>query len=317
MNHKQFEDKYKELISDAPFKEIIDLFEEKKKGYKDNKLILWIKKIKDKLLKEKTAHFLELGYSIFESIEFTETIFRLALQHQRGDVVEYMFKEKYISSMGEGFYLNQIVASKKVLQHILSIKNITEKITPYEYGKMLESCVMNNMTESFDMVCQSNPEKIKEIKQEQQNRMLLSCARFNAQKMLDKLLHMKEPFEFDIDAKDEDPYLPIHARDNLLIYAAKNNNIPMMRYLLTSPELEKHADLSESFWWIIRLTNGKEIMDNIIFDIKAPLTENLQMLLEGKQAFTPYLELFTKRNIRMKIEENLPIKNQKTKLKKI
>lgn len=318
-NNKQkvFEEQCKKFIPVAPFEDIVALFEEKKQQYQVGIFNLLINKIKDRINKTKTTQFLELGYDISKSlaysIRFINDIFDLSMKYERSDVIEYMFEKNYLNFMGPDFYLRQTVNSKKVLSHILSIPEISENIKSHQYAQMLKRCAMHNLVDSFDIVCQNNIEEIQKISQPLKTEILLSCAENNSFDMLKKLLKMKEPLKFDIEDKEEDPFGIVHMKKNLLILAAKNDNVQTMKYLLTSPELEKHVSIEESFWWLERLPNNRKIMRDIFIEIKAPLSNSLEKMLEGSLL----LEDIKKRDFMIKLEEKLPIKNDKTKVKKI
>lgn len=314
---KKFEQQCKELIPQAPFEDIIALFENKKQQYQGSKIVLFIQKIKDKINKTKYTQFLQLGYDIERSYSYTthliDDMFNIALKNERADVIEYMFINDFINSMGNGFYFTNIVQSEKVLKHILANEKISHKLTPYEYGEILIRCSMYDKPECFDIVASHNIEKIKQIKPEQKTQVLLSSARFGSQTMLEKLLKLKEPISFDIEDNIEDPYALIPTKENLLILLAKNNNQDMMKYLLSSPELEKKADLGNSYWWIENLSHGKEVLEYIALNVKITVTPKLEEVLKDNVL----LKVFKNKDLFLNLNEKYPEKQQKTKVKKI
>lgn len=318
-NNKQklFEEQCKELIPAAPFEDIVALFEQKKQQYQGGKIVLFIQKIKDKINKTNYAKFLHLGYSINDNYSTTlnlvHNLFDLALKHERADVIEYMFKNDFLETMGQAFYLKNIVESEKVLKHILSLEEISKNITPYEYGEMLISCSLYDKPNSCDILLSQNVDKIQKIKIEQKTKILLSSARFGSQAMLEKLLKLKEPITFDIEDNIEDPYNYVPTKENLLILAAKNNDKQMIRYLLSSPELEKHTDLGNSYWWIEQLSNGKEIIEDIVLNIKIKTTPKLEEVLKDQVL----LKVFKNKDLLLHLNEKYPEKKHKTKVKKI
>lgn len=302
MNQEDFEKKYEQLIISSSLKDIINLFNQKK-----NKFKFVIQKIKDKINKTEFAHFVALGYDNFSQNSLLYNFFNLALKNERADVIEYMFINKYINELS----LTKIIKSEKILKHILDNEKIKNSISPEMCCAMLEYCSMYNIPSSFDIICKKCLETVKKIEKNYQVDILLACPKYSSYEMLDKLLHMKEPFQFDIEDKES-----LYRRDNLLILSAKFFNKKILKYLLTSPELEKHADLSESFFEVEKLRHAKEIFDYIIFELKIPLTTKLENLLEQNN-HKEYLEMFKKRDLMLKIENKLPIKNDKTKTRKI
>lgn len=312
MNNNDFEFKYEQLIAHAPLGEILSLFKEKKKLYSGNQIKLIYEKIKDKFTKDKNAHFFQLGYDDFSSFDLFNKMYALALKNERADVIEYFFVNKYVKSYLYSFELARLVSSKKVLSKIIENKELEKSFSSYDYYAILEKAVMHNLPEIIDLIFELKPEKVKKIEKKLQEKLLLQAIHFNADEVFFKLLHVKEPIEFDINFK-QDQYGINHERDNLLIFAAKNNKIELMRYLLTSPKLDKHVDLAESIHWIMRLKNGDMLLNSIIFDIKAPLTKKLEELLKDEKL----LEIFKKRDLMLKISNKLEPKENKIKPKKI
>ena len=98
-----------------------------------------------------------------------------------------------------------------------------------------------------------------------------------------------------------------------------------MRYLLTSQELKSNVDLADSIHWIRNLRDSEEIIEAIIFDIKARLTESLKEILMQENLHNPQmnkinadlLEKFKRRDLMLKIDEKLPVKGSKGKSYKI
>lgn len=322
MNQQQFEDKCKELIPHAPLEDILNLFSEKKKQYKGSKIGLFIQKIKDKRIKSNYTQFLQLGYNIDFSYQnqsvradFVNSIFNIALKHEREDVIEYIFTSGLVQAMVESIYFSKIVKSPKVLKHILSIKKISKNITAFEYEEMLMHCSMYDKPESFDLICTYNPEEIKQIEDYKKIDILLSSAKYNSQGMLEKLLTNKYPLKFDIEDRKKVPHFIPNKdnKENLLIVAAKNNNIDMIKYLLTSSELEKNADLSNSYEQIIKLDHGKEVIENIILKMDIKITPKLEQLVQDEFL----LKLLKSKKLLLKLDHKLPEKNEKLKVKKI
>lgn len=240
-------------------------------------------------------------------------MFDLALKHERADFIEYMFKNNFVKTMGQGFYLDKLVQSEKVLTHILSSEEISKNITPYEYGEMLIRCSLYDKPNSCDIILSHDSDKIKQIKPEQKTQILLSSARFASQAMLEKLLKLKEPIRFDIEDCIEDPFAFAPTKDNVLIFAAKNNDKPMIKYLLSSEQLEKNADLAHSYWYIADLPNGKEVLEDIVLNVPIKVTPQLEEALKDNVL----LKVFKNKDLLLHLNEKYPEKQQKTKTKKI
>lgn len=312
MNQKEFELNFEKMISSAPLVELIHLFESKKKEYSNNKMKLWLQKLKDKFTKNNLSKFIELGYRSFDGFDFLRKVFDLGIKFQRDDFVEYLFTSNYIDKMIYGSYLSRLVESPKILKKILSNKKLNAKFTEFEYYEILNTVSYKNCVESFDIIIKVGFEKIKKININLQKNIILNAMNHSATDIFLKLIKMNEPLKFDINLK-QDHYGIQQERKNLLILAAKNNNIKMIEYLLTSSELKEHAKLEESIYWIIDLPNGKEIIDTIIFEIKAPLTPELEKYLENNKL----LEIFKKRDFMLTMEKNLPKSKQTNKMTKI
>lgn len=312
MNNKEFEDKYEELISHASLEEILNLFEQKKKQYSESKISLWFEKFKENFTKYNSSKFIELGYKNYDSFDFFRKVFELALKNEREDVIEYFMTNNYSSRIVYNFDLANLVISPKVLKHVLSNEKVKDKLTEYSYYAMLEKAAWKNMPESIEIIMQCEREKIKKIEKKLQEKIILQSVFFNANDSFFKLIRTKEPIQFDVNLKQDDYGLE-NKRDNLLIIAAKNNNLEILTYLLTSPELETHANLVESLPWIKKLDNAQEILDTLIFDIKAPLTPELETYLKDDYL----LEVFKKRDLMLKINKKLEPKGKKTKTHKI
>lgn len=313
MNQEQFESAYKALIPEGSLEQLIDLFNRKKQTNLPNKFMIFLHKIKDKFTKTNHASFFELGYNKLQGFDFVNEVFDLSVQHDRTDIVAYMFKSDLLTSFNSYFYLRKIFDSDKVFHDILLDKEITDKIKPNEYGEMLRYCSVKNLPDYCDSICAVAGDKLNNIKQKQKDQIILEAGNCNSVDMLKKILHMKEPLTFDINTIDDDSFGVIYTRNSLLVSAARNNNLDLINYLLTSPELTEKADLSKSFLHIKELHNGKELLDYIIFDIKAPLTDKLEQILKDDS----YLEIFKKRDLMLKIEDKLPAKNEKHKVRKI
>lgn len=324
MDNKTFEKRYEELIPQASLEEVLSLFNEKKKLYSNSILKLIYQKLKDKFTKDKSAHFLELGYEGFKSFDLYTKMYDLALKHERSDVIEYFFENNYVASYLYNFELSKLVVSKKVLSTILNNKELEEKFSPYDYYCMLDKAIMKNLPEMVDLIFEANPKKVKEISKDLQEKLILNAVSYNSKEVFLKLLHTKEPIEFDINLKQDNCGIS-YERENLLITAAKNKDIETMRYLLTSPELKAHVDLADSIHWIRNLRDSEEIIEAIIFDIKAPLTESLKEILMQDNLHNPQmnkinanlLEKFKRRDLLLKIDEKLPVKGSKGKSYKI
>lgn len=312
MDNKEFEDKYEQLISHASLQEILNLFEQKKKQYADSKMSLWFEKFKEKFTKYNSNKFIELGYKNYDSFDFFRKIFDLALKNEREDVIEYFMTNNYSSHVVYNFDLANLVVSPKILKQVLSNEKVKQKLTEYSYYAMLEKAAWKNKPESIEIIMQADAEKIQKIEKKLQEKIILQSVFFNANESFFKLIRTKEPIQFDVNLKQDDYGLE-NKRDNLLIIAAKNNNIEVLTYLLKSPELEVHANLVESIPWIKKLDNAQEILDTLIFDIQAPLTPELETYLKDDYL----LEIFKKRDLMLKINEKLDPKGKKSKIHKI
>ena len=94
---------------------------------------------------------------------------------------------------------------------------------------------------------------------------------------------------------------------------------------MTSQELKSNVDLADSIHWIRNLRDSEEIIEAIIFDIKARLTESLKEILMQENLHNPQmnkinadlLEKFKRRDLMLKIDEKLPVKGSKGKSYKI
>lgn len=311
MNNENFESKYKQLISHAPLEEILDLFEYKKKK-SSNKIVAFFQNLKDKFTNDNASKFIELGYNNFSSFIFFRKIFQLTLDSEREDVMEYFFNNNYSSVVEYNFDIADLVVSPKVLKKVLSNKNIKKRLTSYSYYMMLEKAAWKNMPESIEIIMQSDAKKIQGIKKHLQEKIILQAVAFNANESFFKLIKTKEPIQFNINLK-QDSEENDDERTNILLLAVKNNNKTILNYILTSPEIEVHANLVENISWIKKLDNAEEIFNMIVFDIRAPLTEELRIYLKDDVL----LNLFEKRDLMSDINKKLPLKGIKLKSQKI
>jgi hypothetical protein len=116
---------------------------------------------------------------------------------------------------------------------------------------------------------------------------------------------------------EKNPYL----LDEAMLEASHSRKNDIVKYLLSSPELKKHANVHTMKDMIFRTTsvNGNnEILNFIIFDLNIKKTDTIQGCLDREQHSLAF-ELFRQRdikNLQQEINEELSI-NQKSKKKRL
>ena len=114
----------------------------------------------------------------------------------------------------------------------------------------------------------------------------------------------------------------IHAQDDLgFINACFYGHLEVVKYLLTSPDLKEHADIhAENDWGFIwACYEGRlEVVKCLIIDMNIEKTIHIEKYLnenKDKKYVQQAIELFNKRELHQKLNEN--IKDNKEKVKKV
>lgn len=114
----------------------------------------------------------------------------------------------------------------------------------------------------------------------------------------------------------------IHCNNDLAIgLACEEGYFSIVKYLLTSPELKEHADIHNqndaAFIWACQ-NQQEKILDFLIFEYNIKKTTFINVYLESnihKKTMKDIITLFDKRDLQLKLQEELPTTDKKNKIK--
>ena len=137
-----------------------------------------------------------------------------------------------------------------------------------------------------------------------------------------KLFYNKENKEvIDQELKEQYKKLNQEELNDLFINACKNDNLDIVKYLLTSSELTEHADIhainDEGFIWACD-RDDLEVVKCLIIDMSIEKTIHIETYLnenKDNENVQQAIELFNTRDLHHQLNEN--IKDNKEKVRKI
>lgn len=113
-----------------------------------------------------------------------------------------------------------------------------------------------------------------------------------------------------LTSTDINVHADIHAQDDYgFRLACANGHLEVVKYLLTSPELKEYADIHKGFRCAC-INGGFKILNFFVYDMNLQLSLDVRRKINSLNNKEEILNLFDKRDFEGKLQNNLKVKVQ-------
>lgn len=311
MKNTKFENLYINALQNLKLEGVVDTLKNQKAIQNSNKLVNFLVGIKSKITKKEISNISLLANDYDAEHKLSTDLLNEAMKQKRLDVVLYLIKNKYYVEILSDIYFAEIVKDKEVLKEVLSSQI---EINPNNYIRMLKECVYKTNLESFKTLI-SYEKYIDKIDLLDKQKLLMETVYRKENKFFDFLVQDNKwlnSFNFELETEH---YGITQEPDNILLGAARTKNYEIVEKVLKQ-ENKFELKIEKSIGWILSYLHQEDIMDEVIMKIKYPLTKDLENEL-NRLGESKYIEIFTKRDLLISLEEKLEIKNIKSNKNKI
>lgn len=307
MEPKKFLIELENLIKNKPIKEIKQLFVREENKFKGNKVELLMSKISDLFRKEKLSKFFKLSNTKIGSYEsnifneeyyktmlFKRELFKLAVENERVDFIDFLMKEKYVNNIDLQEVLDITVKSSKVVNHI--INNYSEELTVFSFERMIIECCYNDFEKSLEEIFKNPTPVIKSLSSNKMYNFVFFAIEHNSNKVIKKLLDKDFPYQYDMNFITDD-------NKSFFSCAAKKENYFILNLLMSSYRLDFHTKVEKHINLIKDLPNLHKIFPLLT------LTKELEQELNSHNLLKEYKAVC----LTEKLNKKLPETNEKDK----